>query len=125
MYFESALNRLQNGLLFYLGHLVIYGEKPENQGNPDSFRENPDNFGKIGIFLNESFNNKLLEYEAIIEQFLFEKKSLDFKVNFNYLFYLHSFTCIIYRHNFVRFRTILLISPVYDININYHKINTN
>ena len=33
-------------MVFYHGNLVIYGGKPEN---PDSFRENPDNFGRIGI----------------------------------------------------------------------------
>jgi len=53
------------------------------------FRQNPNNFGKVGIleatiFLNKSLNNKLYEYEAISEQLFSEKKLFDFKVDFNY-----------------------------------------
>jgi hypothetical protein len=53
------------------------------------FRQNPNNFGKVGIleatiFLNKSLNNKLYEYEAIFEQLFSEKKLFDFKVDFNY-----------------------------------------
>ncbi len=33
-------------MVFSLGHLVIYGGKPENR---ESFRENPDDFGRVGI----------------------------------------------------------------------------
>jgi len=36
-------------MVFSLGHLVIFGEKPENSEIPGSFRENPDNFGRVGI----------------------------------------------------------------------------
>jgi hypothetical protein len=47
MYLESTLNKLQ--MVFSLGHLVIFGGKPENCEIPDSFRENPYNFDRIGI----------------------------------------------------------------------------
>jgi hypothetical protein len=36
-------------MVFSLGHLVIFGGKPENCAITDSFRENPYNFGKVGI----------------------------------------------------------------------------
>jgi hypothetical protein len=36
-------------MLFFLGHLVNFGGKPGNCAIPDSFRENPDNFGKAEI----------------------------------------------------------------------------
>ena len=46
-------------MVFSLGQLVINGGKPEN---PDSFRKNPDNFGRDlsnDCFFSESLNNKL------------------------------------------------------------------
>jgi len=36
-------------MLFSIDHLFIFGGKPENCEIPDSFRENPDNFGGAGI----------------------------------------------------------------------------
>jgi hypothetical protein len=36
-------------MVFSLGHLVIFGGKPENFEIPKSFREKPDNFGRVGI----------------------------------------------------------------------------
>jgi hypothetical protein len=36
-------------MVFYLAHSVIFGGKPENCEIPESFRENPDNFGRAGI----------------------------------------------------------------------------
>ena len=67
-------------MVFSLGHLAIFGGKPENCEIPESFRKNPYYFGRVGIlsmivFLNESLNNKLYEYEATFEQFFSEKKS--------------------------------------------------
>jgi hypothetical protein len=78
-------------MVFSLGHLVIFGGKPENCEIPDSLRENPYYFGRVGIkamiFFNNSFNNKLYEYEVTFEQLFSEKKLFDFKVDFKYLFY--------------------------------------
>ncbi len=34
-------------MVFSLGHLVIFGGKPENCAIPDSFQENPYNFARI------------------------------------------------------------------------------
>ncbi len=66
-------------MVFSLGHLVIFGGKPENCAIPDSFRENPYNFGRVRtwatiFFYNESLINKLYEYEAVFEQLFSEKK---------------------------------------------------
>ena len=36
-------------MVFSIDHLVIFGGKPENCEIPDSFRENPYNFGRVGI----------------------------------------------------------------------------
>jgi len=36
-------------MVFSLDYFVIYGGKLENRENPGSFRENPDNFGRVGI----------------------------------------------------------------------------
>ncbi len=74
-------------MVFSLGHLVIFGGKPENCAIPDSFRENPYNLGKVEdlsnhFFLNESLINKFYEYEAVFEQLFSEKKLFDFKANF-------------------------------------------
>ena len=55
-------------IVFSLGHLVIFGGKPEN-----CFKR---------FFLNESLINKLYEYEAIFEQLFSEKKLFDFKAYF-------------------------------------------
>jgi hypothetical protein len=36
-------------MVFSLGHIVICGGKPENCEIPESFRENPDNFGRVEL----------------------------------------------------------------------------
>jgi hypothetical protein len=36
-------------MVFSLGYLVIFGGIPENCEIPESFRENPDNFGNVWI----------------------------------------------------------------------------
>ena len=50
-------------MVFSLGHSVIFGGKYENCEIPGSFQENPDNFGRVRIyvtfFFNESLNKKL------------------------------------------------------------------
>jgi len=55
-------------VVFSLGHLVIFGGKPENCEILDSFRENH-NFSRDlskDFFSNKSLNNELYEYEAIL-----------------------------------------------------------
>jgi hypothetical protein len=36
-------------MVFSLGHLIFFGGKPENWEILESFRDNPDNFGRVGI----------------------------------------------------------------------------
>jgi len=36
-------------IIFSFSHLVIFGGKPEICESPDSFRENPYNFGRVKI----------------------------------------------------------------------------
>ncbi len=76
---------------FFLGHLVIFGGKPESVPFRTASGKIPKASAGLALeqrfFFNESLITKLYEYEAIYEQLFFDKKLFDFKSNFNYLFY--------------------------------------
>ena len=36
-------------MVFSLGHLVFFSKKPNNWEIPESYWENPENFGKVGF----------------------------------------------------------------------------